>query len=106
MKRVLYVDILNIIACAGVLLLHSTNGPVHNFNGNVNFDWFIGLFSHSFFLWPVNVFFMLSGITMMRTCYEMTCKGEIKQYYLKTFESFRLSSVVVEFDLLTYKNCC
>lgn len=42
MKRVLYVDILNIIACAGVLLLHSTNGPVHNFNGNVNFDWFIG----------------------------------------------------------------
>lgn len=83
MKRVLYVDILNIIACAGVLLLHSTNGPVHNFNGNVNFDWFIGLFSHSFFLWPVNVFFMLSGITMMRTCYEMTCKGEIKQYYLK-----------------------
>lgn len=87
MKRVLYVDILNIIACAGVLLLHSTNGPVHNFNGNVNFDWFIGLFSHSFFLWPVNVFFMLSGITMMRTCYEMTCKGEIKQYYLKRLKA-------------------
>lgn len=71
-QRLTYVDMLNVAACAGVLLLHSTNGPVHHFDGNVDAGWFTGLFTHSFFLWPVDVFFMLSGVTMMGTCQELT----------------------------------
>lgn len=65
-NRVLWIDVLNIVACMGVVLLHSTNGQVHGFNGSVSFEWTVGLLTHSVFLWPVNVFFMLSGLTLMR----------------------------------------
>lgn len=65
-ERVLWIDVLNIVACMGVVLLHSTNSQVHGFNGNVSFEWAVGLLTHSAFLWPVNVFFMLSGLTLMR----------------------------------------
>ena len=63
-KRLVWIDVLNIIACAGVLLLHCTNDQVHGFSGTPSADWFIGLTTHSFFLWPVNVFFMISGFTL------------------------------------------
>lgn len=65
-KRIIWIDALNIVACAGVLLLHCTNKQVHNFSGTPSIDWYIGLFTHGFFLWPVNVFFMISGFTLLR----------------------------------------
>ena len=64
-KRLVWIDVLNIVACAGVLLLHCTNGQVHGFSGTPSLDWYIGLTTHSFFLWPVNVFFMISGFTLV-----------------------------------------
>lgn len=66
-KRLVWIDVLNIVACAGVLLLHSTNGQVHGFSGTPSLNWYIGLTTHSFFLWPVDVFFMISGFTLIRT---------------------------------------
>lgn len=30
-KRIIWIDALNIVACAGALLLHCTNEQVHNF---------------------------------------------------------------------------
>ena len=65
-KRIVWIDVLNILACAGVLLLHSTNKEVHSFSGELSVNWFIGLVTHSMVLWPVNVFFMLSGYTLMK----------------------------------------
>lgn len=65
-KRLVWIDVLNIVACAGVLLLHCTNGQVHGFSGTPSLDWYIGLTTHSFFLWPVDVFFMISGFTLVR----------------------------------------
>lgn len=65
-KRLLWIDILNIIACMGVVLLHSTNGQIHGYSGIHSFDWYLGLLTHSFFLWPVDVFFMISGFTLVR----------------------------------------
>ena len=47
--RKVWIDILNIIACMGVLLLHSTNGEVHNFTGEITCNWLVGLLTHSFF---------------------------------------------------------
>lgn len=64
-KRIVWIDILNIIACMGVVLLHSTNTELHNFKGEISLNWCLGLFTHSFFLWPVDVFFMLSGYTLI-----------------------------------------
>lgn len=65
-ERLVWIDVLNIVACAGVLLLHCTNGQVHGFSGTPSVDWYIGLTTHSFFLWPVDVFFMISGFTLVR----------------------------------------
>lgn len=66
-KRIIWIDILNIVACMGVLLLHSTNREVHHFTGEISLNWIIGLCTHSFMLWPVNVFFMLSGFTLIKS---------------------------------------
>lgn len=52
-KRIIWIDALNIVACAGVLLLHCTNEQLHNFSGAPTINWYIGLFTHGFFLWPV-----------------------------------------------------
>lgn len=65
-ERLVWIDVLNIVACAGVLLLHCTNGQVHGFSGTPSADWYIGLTTHSFVLWPVDVFFMISGFTLIR----------------------------------------
>lgn len=64
-QRIVWVDALNVIACFGVLLLHCTNKALHSFSGTFSVSWAEGLFSHSFFIWPVNVFFMLSGFTII-----------------------------------------
>lgn len=64
-ERLVWIDLLNIVACAGVLLLHCTNRQVHGFSGTSSVNWYIGLATHSFFLWPVNVFFMISGFTLL-----------------------------------------
>lgn len=65
-ERIVWIDALNIMACAGVLLLHCTNKEVHAFSGTHSANWYIGLFTHGFVLWPVNIFFMPSGFTLMR----------------------------------------
>lgn len=65
-NRILWVDLLNVFACMGVLLLHSTNSEIHHFSGYITFNWVLGLFTHSAFIWPVNIFFLLSGFTLIR----------------------------------------
>ena len=77
-RRIIWIDVLNVIACMGVLLLHSTNGEIHNFSGEVSINWIIGLCTHSFMLWPVNVFFMLSGFTLMNS--QLSCVGGGKRF--------------------------
>lgn len=37
-KRIIWIDALNIVACAGVLLLHCTNKQIHNFSGTPSID--------------------------------------------------------------------
>lgn len=92
-ERIVWIDALNIFACAGVVLLHSTNKAVHHFQGIINIEWIIGLLSHSLFLWPVNIFFMLSGFTLVK--YSVT-----KLVGVKTFYSRRLVRLAI--PLLTW----
>lgn len=80
-KRIIWIDALNVLACMGVLLLHCTNGEIHNFSGEISFNWIIGLCTHSFMLWPVNVFFMLSGFTLIKpSIIEM---GGVRRFYTR-----------------------
>lgn len=63
-ERILWVDILNICACIGVLILHTTNVQVHHWDGHKNVEFWWGLTTHSIFYWPVPVFLMLSGFNL------------------------------------------
>lgn len=82
-ERLIWIDVLNIVACTGVLLLHCTNGQVHGFSGTPSLNWYIGLTTHSFFLWPVDVFFMISGFTLIRTSLltNNNNSGGVKRFY-------------------------
>lgn len=78
-KKITWIAVLNVIACMGVLLLHSTNREVHNFSGEISMNWMIGLCTHSLVLWPVNVFFMLSGFTLVKQ--SIVEQGGVKRFY-------------------------
>lgn len=65
-KRILWMDILNICACLGVLLLHS-NHQAKSFTGEITKSWLFGILVYTFFLWPVPVFFMLSGCNLLNS---------------------------------------
>lgn len=99
-KRLIWIDVLNIVACAGVLLLHCTNGQVHGFSGTPSADWYIGLTTHSFFLWPVDVFFMISGFTLVNhlalTDYNKSGGGGGKTVLRQTTEASGYSATYME----------
>ncbi|WP_298071724.1 acyltransferase family protein [uncultured Bacteroides sp.] len=89
-ERIVWIDALNIMACAGVFLLHCTNKEVHAFSGTPSANWYIGLFTHSFVLWPVNIFFMLSGFTLMRKSLihdnRQDAWGGVKTFYMRRWQ--------------------
>lgn len=97
-NRIVWVDALNIVACAGVLLLHCTNGQVHGFSGSPSVDWYIGLFTHSVFLWPVNVFFMLSGYTLIRKSLIDNVNRGVKSFYKR--RASRLGIALIAWNIL------
>lgn len=51
--------------------------------------------THSFFLWPVNVFFMISGFTLLRPSIVNNNKtGEIKQFYIRRLKRLGIPLLV------------
>lgn len=94
-ERLIWLDLLNIVACAGVLLLHCTNGEVHHFSGTLSANWFIGLITHSFFLWPVNVFFMISGFTLIYPSIVNNSKrGGVNSFYSRRLKRLSIPLLV------------
>lgn len=61
-KRVLWIDILNILACIGVVFLHCA---MPCFTGQITLHWLWTEFVHVAILWPVPVFFMISGCNLL-----------------------------------------
>ena len=59
---IIYFDILNIIACLAVLILHH-NGIVWQFSKS--WSWRMSLLVECVFYWAVPIFLMLSGATLM-----------------------------------------
>lgn len=74
-KRMLWIDILNIVAILGVCMMH-TNYAQNCYNGNLNFPFVWGVAVHSFYNWPVPVFFMLTGCNLIGR----TELGGVKKY--------------------------
>lgn len=61
-ERILYYDILNILACIAVISLHH-NGIVHTYSNTLR--WKLALVVEVMAYWAVPVFLMLSGATLM-----------------------------------------
>lgn len=84
-KRIVYFDLLNIVACFCVILLHC-NGIVHTFSNTS--AWKQSLVVEVLAFWAVPVFFMLSGATLM---------NYREKYTTKTFFVKRIMRVLIPF---------
>ena len=91
-ERVLYYDILNILACFCVILLHC-NGMAHVYSNNRG--WYISLFVDCIACWAVPVFFMLTGATLMNYRKKYDTKTFFKKRVLKTLIPFIVWATIV-----------
>lgn len=82
-ERVLYFDVLNILACIAVITLHH-NGMVHSFENTL--AWKESLVAECGFYWAVPVFLMLSGANLL---------GYREKYDTATFFKKRVLRTVV-----------
>ena len=60
-NRTIWIDVLNIVACIGVVLLHCSNNEIHNHADVLTTNYIWGAITHTFVFWPVPVFLMISG---------------------------------------------
>ena len=66
-QRIIWIDVLNIVACLGVLLLHC-NHQSKGYDGEITLSWIYGLIIYTISYFPVPVFLMLSGCTLIGRC--------------------------------------
>lgn len=79
-RRIVYYDLLNILACFCVVCLHS-NAMVHTYVPGLN--WIGGLAIEVVCYWAVPIFFMLSGANLMRYTDRYDTKTFFKKRFLK-----------------------
>ena len=87
--RILYFDVLNIIACMAVIFLHHNN-LVHNYSTSMQGAWSQALMVEVLAFFAVPIFLMISGATLME--YR-------KRYDTRTFFKKRLSRVLIPFAI-------
>lgn len=90
--RILYYDILNILACFCVILLHC-NGMAHVYSNSKG--WYTSLIVDCVACWAVPVFFMLTGATLMDYRKKYDTKTFFKKRVLKTVIPFIAWSLLV-----------
>ena len=90
-QRILYFDILNVLACFAVIVLHH-NGIVHYYKVNT-LEWKQALFFEVLFYWAVPVFFMLTGASLL---------SYREKYSTKKFFTKRVSRAVVPFLIWSF----
>lgn len=93
-KRIVYFDILNIIAALSVVFLHC-NGIAHTFSNTLS--WYQALAVEVCLFWPVPVFFMLSGATLIGYRDRYSTKEFIKKRFMRTFVPFVIWSLLNAF---------
>lgn len=90
-KRIAYFDILNIIACISVVVLHS-NGAVHQYVHDST--WWMRVFYEVVFYFAVPIFFMLSGATLLRYQQRYDTKTYIHKRIHRAFIPFLFFSLL------------
>ena len=81
--RVLYFDVMNILACIAVVFQHH-NSHMHSFDGS--FSWTVSLAMECLLYWSVPIFLMISGANLL---------GYHNKYDTKTFFRKRFMRVVI-----------
>ena len=90
--RVTAFDVLNILACLGVITLHH-NGLVHTFDGSR--AWAQSLVAECLWYWAVPVFMMISGANLMRYRQRYDTPSFFKKRALHTVLPWLFWSVVI-----------
>lgn len=94
-KRVLYFSVLNVLACFGVVLLHCNGEAFWGFSKSLT--WISGNLIETLFYFPVPIFFMLSGATLLGYRKKYSTPVFLKKRFTKTFIPFLFWSVVALF---------
>lgn len=89
-SRVLYFDVLNIISCIAVVIMH-VNSSYWSFSTAKR--WIVFLFIDCMFYFAVPVFYMLSGATLMDYRERYSTKAYLKKRFSKTLIPFLFWSV-------------
>lgn len=89
--RFTYLPTLSVLACLSVIVLHCNNCF---FEGPSSSIWLEVSFAHSFFYWPVPVFFMISGATLLDYPERMDTRQYLKRRVRRTFIPFLFWSFV------------
>ena len=91
-KFVTYFDVLNIIACLAVLILHH-NGIVWQFSKS--WSWRISLLVECAFYWAVPIFLMLSGATLMNYREKYSTQTFFRKRFIRTVIPWLCWSLIV-----------
>lgn len=95
-KRIIYYDLLNVVACISVIAMHC-NGIVHSYANTI--EWKESLVVEVIAYWAVPIFFMLSGATLIEYRAKYTTRTFLKKRVEKTLIPF----VAWSFLMLLYK---
>lgn len=91
-QRVLCFDVMNILACLAVILLHH-NGQVHSFEDTLG--WKQSLVFECAFYWAVPVFLMISGANLLGYHEKYSTKIFFKKRFVRTVIPWLIWSIVL-----------
>ncbi len=91
-KRVVYFDLLNIVACIAVVFMHCNNMVFVYAPGK---NWAFGLGIEVLFYWAVPIFIMISGANLMKYRDRYDTKTFFRKRLAKTFLPFVIWSVIL-----------
>ncbi len=100
--RVLYYSVLNVMACLGVVILHCNSVALGTFTQKSSF--YSAFLIHSVLYWPVPIFFMLSGATLLDYRERYDTKLFVRKRFLKTVIPFLAWSIIAMIWWSIWKN--
>lgn len=90
-KKTFWLSIANISACLGVIILHC-NGVFWSFpQGRL---WYTANFLETFFYWPVPIFFMITGVTLINYRERYTTREFFYKRFYRVIVPFLFWSVI------------
>lgn len=91
-ERVVYIDLLRVLATFAVIFIHVTAVEVISFSLSRN--WYIATIGDSFVRWSVPAFVMISGALFLNPCKEVTYKNLLTKYIPRLFFAYVFWTVV------------